>query len=79
MPVTEAAPPLRPSRSLRRSPRHRLAVSGSYTIVSGDTLSGIASKFGITTEALMAANGLDWSSVIYTGGTLFIPGVSTPA
>ncbi len=54
------------------------SVSGQYTIVSGDTLGTIAAMFGIATEALMAANGLDWSSVIYTGHTLVIPGVSTP-
>lgn len=54
-------------------------VNGSYTIVSGDTLSSIAAKFGISTDSLMSANGLDWSSVIYTGGNLVIPGVATPA
>ena len=45
----------------------------SYTIVSGDTVSSIAARFGITTQALFDANGLDWSSVIYTGHTLAIP------
>ncbi len=45
----------------------------SYTIVSGDTVSTIAGRFGITTQALFDANGLDWSSVIYTGHTLVIP------
>lgn len=53
--------------------------TGSYTIVSGDTLSGIATKSGVSTQALLDANGLDRSSVIYTGHTLVIPGGSTPA
>jgi LysM repeat protein len=48
--------------------------SGTYTIASGDTVSSIAARFGVSTEALLAANGLDWSSVIYTGHTLAIPG-----
>ena len=48
--------------------------SGTYTIASGDTVSSIAAQFGVSTEALLAANGLDWSSVIYTGHTLVIPG-----
>ncbi len=48
--------------------------SGTYTIASGDTVSSIAAHFGVSTEALLAANGLDWSSVIYTGHTLVIPG-----
>jgi LysM repeat protein len=45
----------------------------TYTIVSGDTVSSIAARFGITTQELFDANGLDWSSVIYTGHTLAIP------
>jgi LysM repeat protein len=45
----------------------------SYTIASGDTVGSIAARFGITTQALLDANGLDWSSVIYTGGVLVIP------
>jgi LysM repeat protein len=61
------------------APEPPAPANGSYTIVSGDTLSSVATKFGITTEALMAANGLDWASVIYTGGNLVIPGVTTPA
>jgi N-acetylmuramoyl-L-alanine amidase len=47
--------------------------SGTYTIESGDTVSSIAARFGVSTEALLAANGLSWSSVIYTGRTLVIP------
>jgi LysM repeat protein len=64
-PVVEAAPPA--------------PTNGSYTIVGGDTLSTIAARFGITTQALLDANGLDWSSVIYSGRTLVIPGATTPA
>ena len=47
--------------------------AGTYTIVSGDTVSSIAAQFGLSTDALLSANGLDWSSVIYTGHTLVIP------
>ena len=36
-------------------------------------MSSIAAQFGLSTEALLEANGLDWSSVIYTGHTLVIP------
>jgi len=54
-------------------------VTTTYTIVSGDTVSTIAARFGITTQALFDANGLDWSSVIYTGHTLTIPGGGTVA
>ncbi|HWR85641.1 MAG TPA: LysM domain-containing protein, partial [Rhodoglobus sp.] len=48
--------------------------AGGYTVRSGDTLSSIAAAHGVSTQALLDANGLDWSSVIYAGGTLEIPG-----
>jgi LysM repeat protein len=78
-PVVEPVPPPAPEPVVPPAAEAPPApANGSYTITSGDTLSGIAMKFGITTEALLGANGLDWSSVIYTGHTLVIPGVSTP-
>ena len=55
------------------------ASSGRYTIVGGDTISRIASKFGVTTQAILTANGLGWSSIIYPGQSLAIPGTSTAA
>jgi len=75
-PVVESAP-AEPEPVVEEAPP--APVTSSYTIVSGDTLSGIAAKFGISTESLMAANGLSWSSVIYSGDTLVIPGASAPA
>jgi len=56
-----------------------VASAGSYVIVSGDTIARIASKFGISTQALLSANSLSISSVIYAGRTLVIPGASAPA
>lgn len=55
------------------------ASSGRYTVVSGDTIGRIAAKFGVTTQAVLTANGLGWSSLIYAGSTLAIPGSSAPA
>jgi N-acetylmuramoyl-L-alanine amidase len=46
---------------------------GHYTIVKGDSVSRIAGRFGLTTAALLSANGLGWSSIIYPGQTLTIP------
>jgi LysM repeat protein len=46
---------------------------GTYVVQSGDSLSLIASRYGITTQALAAANGLTTSSVIYAGQVLNIP------
>jgi len=58
---------------------HVKTTNGQYTIVAGDTISGIASKFGVSTLSVMSANGLGWSSIIYPGQTVIIPGnLSSP-
>ncbi|MEO5534804.1 MAG: LysM peptidoglycan-binding domain-containing protein [Pseudolysinimonas sp.] len=48
-------------------------VGGRYTILAGETVSRIAAKFGVTAEAILNANGLGWSSIIYPGQTIAIP------
>lgn len=48
--------------------------TGSYVVRAGDTVSGIASRFGVGVRAVLEANGLSWSSTIYVGRTLRIPG-----
>lgn len=45
----------------------------SYVIKSGDSIAAVAAKFGVTTQAILTANGLNWSSIIYSGKTLTIP------
>ncbi|MHB1234051.1 MAG: LysM peptidoglycan-binding domain-containing protein [Microbacteriaceae bacterium] len=50
--------------------------STTYTIKSGDTVSRIAASFGVTVPSILKANGLGWSSIIYPGRTLTIPGVT---
>jgi LysM repeat protein len=51
-------------------------VTSSYVITSGDTLGKIASKFGVSIQSILNANGLGWSSIIYTGRTITIPGAT---
>lgn len=46
-----------------------------YTVQAGDTLGNIAQSYGISLEALMQANGLDESSMLYVGQVLNIPPV----
>ena len=52
---------------------------GFYVVAAGDTVSGIAARFGVTTQAVLDANGLGWRSIIYPGQQLRIPGVSPAA
>jgi LysM repeat protein len=54
------------------------ATSTTYTVVSGDSLSVIAKRFGTTTEALRSANNLT-SDVLQVGQRLVIPGTTSPA
>lgn len=47
---------------------------GSVTVRAGDTVSKIARAAGVSTQAVLAANGLSWSSTIYPGQVLAVPG-----
>jgi len=53
-------------------------VEREYTVRSGDTLSAIATRHGVTLSDLMSANGLSRNATIYVGQTLLIP-ESSPA
>jgi phage tail protein X len=52
----------------------------TYIVAQGDTLSGIAGRYGVTLEALLAANPGIQPEVLSVGTTLIIPaGSGTPA
>lgn len=84
-PVTQTAnvpqPYQRPQRQVASAPAAvapAAAVSGgAYRVVSGDTVSAIARRNGVSSAALMQANGMKNSS-LRVGQQLVIPGVSTP-
>ncbi|MCK2028162.1 LysM peptidoglycan-binding domain-containing protein, partial [Microbacterium sp. KSW4-6] len=50
----------------------------TYTVAAGDTLFAIAQRHGIPLDALLSANGLDRSSIIYPGQSLSVS-ASAPA
>ena len=47
-------------------------VTSTYTVQPGDTLSGIASKFGTSYQTLASLNGISNPNWIYAGQTLKI-------
>jgi len=55
------------------------APGGSYTVASGDTLSGIAAKFGTSWQTLQSLNGLADPNKIYAGQVLKVPGGAAAA
>jgi LysM repeat protein len=56
------------------------AGSSKYTVVANDSWYGIAKKFGVTPDALLAANGATTTTQINPGQVIVIPGkAATPA
>ncbi|MDH7489747.1 MAG: LysM peptidoglycan-binding domain-containing protein [Anaerolineae bacterium] len=45
----------------------------THVVLPGDTLYGIAARYGVSVQALAQANGLTLYSIIYVGQTLIIP------
>lgn len=75
--ATAAAPKATSTQTTAKKPAAtQTASKGSYIIKSGDTLSGIAAKHGVSLSALAKANGLSINGIIYPGKKLSIPGVS---
>ena len=68
-PPASGAPSGGPSGAPSSSP-----AGTTYRVRAGDTLSGIAARYGITTRALRAANGIPPGGVIHPGQVLVIPG-----
>ncbi|MDR5700781.1 LysM peptidoglycan-binding domain-containing protein [Agromyces aerolatus] len=52
------------------------AIPGEYVVVEGDTVSGIAERFGLATPDVLALNGLSWSSLIFPGQRLVLRAAS---
>ncbi|MEQ4520496.1 LysM peptidoglycan-binding domain-containing protein [Pseudarthrobacter sp. B907] len=73
------AAPGAPAPVAPAAPAPAPASSGSYTVKSGDTLSGIAARNGVKLSDILSANQLTMSSVIYPGNKLVIPGSTSGA
>jgi LysM repeat protein len=65
-----------PTKKAAASPAR--VAGNSYLVQNGETLSTIADRLGISTEAVIAANNLEESRTIYAGQMIRIPGSTTP-
>lgn len=52
-------------------------IPAEVTVGDGDTVSGIAARYGLSTAEVLAKNGLSWSSLIFPGQRLALPGGAT--
>ena len=59
------------------TPVAHVATAVTHTIASGETITTVASAAGVSVQAVLDANGLGWSSIIYPGQVLVLP--SPPA
>jgi LysM repeat protein len=64
--------PSTPSQTTGAAP----AAEFSHIVRPGDTLSAIAARYGVSMDAIVAANGIANPSIIVLGATLAIPGVA---
>lgn len=70
-PASESTPPAQSSSAATSSS------GGGYVVQLGDTLSGIAARYGVSVDALAAANGLDPAGILPAGDTLSVSGGSS--
>jgi LysM repeat protein len=77
-PTLTPTPTRTPAPTASPTPSPTTSSATSYTVKSGDTLSGIAARFGTTSKRLRNLNNLS-SDLIRIGQVLKLPGASTPA
>jgi len=61
------------SRPLSNGTATAKAATRSYVIRTGDTISSVASRFGVSTASILDANSLGAESLIYAGRTIVVP------
>lgn len=77
-PKSEATKPTAPNKPAKRPAKKPKPVM-TYTVQAGDTLSGIAAKYGISTQNLASLNGITNPNFIRVGQKLKVNGKAKPA
>lgn len=83
LPINYVTPAVPPPSQVVPPPGTGAVGQRVYTVQQGDTLAGIAARYGTTVASLMASNGISDPNRIYTGQQLIISygvtsGVTTP-
>jgi LysM repeat protein len=60
-------------------PVSEIAAATTHTIAMGETITAVANAVGVSVQAVLDANGLGWSSIIYPGQVLTLPVTPAPA
>lgn len=77
--VSGSPAPQTPAAVPAAAPAPAPGSTATHTVVAGDTVFGIAQKYGTTPQTLFALNGLGSSSIIYPGQTLAVQSAPSPA
>ncbi|WP_229275902.1 LysM peptidoglycan-binding domain-containing protein [Agromyces kandeliae] len=59
---------------LRQAMPATATIPNEVVVAQGDTVSAIAERYGLSTAEVLAENGLSWSSLIFPGQRLALPG-----
>ncbi|MRG61509.1 LysM peptidoglycan-binding domain-containing protein, partial [Agromyces sp. CFH 90414] len=73
-PKPKATP--RPAVAVATSSPAATPAPAEYVVAEGDTVSGIAERFGLPTAEVLALNGLGWSTLIFPGQRLVLGGAA---
>jgi len=72
-PIVEAKLAATPGEQEPKPKRVQVATAGRYKVRKGDSVGGIARRFGVSQKALMAANGLRNPKQLKAGQVLKVP------
>ena len=75
-PKSAVSPTVREAAAAPAAASAPASIPATYVVKAGDTVSGIAARFGVTTASVLALNGLGWKSLIFPGQTLKLSGAS---